>query len=34
MPAGEPARLEQIIGECSRLREVRQLIQTVLPPPP
>src|SRR5438874_577057 len=29
--AGEPYRLEQIIGESPRVRELRQLIQTVAP---
>src|SRR5881409_2642986 len=29
--AGEPYRLEQIIGESSKVRELRQLIQTVAP---
>jgi DNA-binding NtrC family response regulator len=29
--AGEPYRLDQIIGECSKIRELRQLIQTVAP---
>ena len=29
--AGEPYRLDQIIGESARIRELRQLIQTVAP---
>ena len=29
--AGEPYRLDQIIGESTRIRELRQLIQTVAP---
>src|SRR5437763_6301307 len=29
--AGEPYRLEQIIGESPKVRELRQLIQTVAP---
>src|SRR5437016_6333690 len=29
--AGETCRLDQIVGECPRMRELRQLIQTVAP---
>ena len=29
--ASEPYRLEQIVGECSRMHDLRQLIQTVAP---
>src|SRR5262245_9122620 len=29
--AGETYRLEQIVGECAKMRELRQLIQTVAP---
>src|SRR6266404_9111508 len=29
--ASDPYKLEQIVGECSKMRELRQLIQTVAP---
>ena len=29
--AGEPYRLEQIVGECSKIVELRQMLQTVAP---
>src|SRR5689334_23368070 len=29
--AGEPYRLEQIVGECAKIRELRQMLQTVAP---
>ena len=30
--AGETYRIEQIVGECAKMRELKQLIQTVAPP--
>ena len=32
--AGETYRLDQIVGECPKMRELRQLIQTVAPTDP